>query len=302
MKNLIDNRKKILLLLTFVLLVNVSGFAQKKKSVTPKKTVKSDKVENQTKRRIAVYLKDSNVAVGTFVSASSEGIQILITENRVFLKWKDIMQILFMDVPAENYPPQDQKMPVKMDEINKKPFEDIADEINSRREKGEIDLSRNFIVVLDGTITADGKLDPKKSKFLRSEGDEEWVRVAKSALQALGDSGALGYLREKGIEQINITLGQNDNELYAIVLSDMKSPEKAATVASGLNTLLAAAMLMDNNGVTKLDEMSKVLLNNSKITSEGRNFRLDFKLPKKEARDLIEKTLNNRAETKKPFQ
>jgi hypothetical protein len=302
MKNLINIRSKTLLLLTFVLLINISGFAQKKKAVTPKKTVGSKKVVKAPTRRVAIYLNDGSSVSGTFVTASPEGIRISILEKTLTFKWKDIVQIFFMNYQVENYPTPIQEPigePVKSGEINRAPFEDLADQINSQREKGEIDLSRNFIVVLEGTINADGKLDPKKSKFVKSEGDEQMVRVAKSALQALGDSGFLGVLKERGIDTINLTVAQNDNEFYAILLSDMKTPEKAATAASGLNFLVQSAILVDNNGMKKLDDTAKLLLINTTLKSEGKNFRLDFKLPKEEALVLIRQTLNKRAEKRK---
>jgi hypothetical protein len=188
--------------------------------------------------------------------------------------------------------------PVKLGEINRVPFEDLGDEINAKREKNEVDLTRNFTVVLESTINAEGKFDAKNTKFVRAEGDEQMVEIAKKALQAVGDSGFLGLLKEKGIDKVNITLVQNDNEIYAIVLSDMKKPNTAATTASELNLALQAAKFADDNNIKKLDQTSRVLVDHSTLTSEGKNFRLDFKLPKQDALVIINQTLDKRAQTK----
>lgn len=203
------------------------------------------------------------------------------------------------ETTAENNAnPNTTSEPVKLGEINRVPLEDLGDELNEKLAKNEIDLSKNFEVIMDGTITADGKLDAKKTKFIKSEGNEQMIEAAKDALTAMGDSGFLGLLKEKGIEKIRITLVQNDNEIFAILLSDMKTPEKAATTASILNTALQAAKFGDDNNLKKLDETSRILVDNSKLTSEGKNFRLDFKLPKKDALVIIRQTLDKRAEKK----
>ncbi|HXG85438.1 MAG TPA: hypothetical protein VNI84_15560 [Pyrinomonadaceae bacterium] len=183
-------------------------------------------------------------------------------------------------------------------EINKKPFEDLGDALNDKLEKKEIDLTKPFFVVLDATINDDGKFDPKKSKFVRADGDKEMSDMAKLALEAVGNSGILGHLKGVGINKVNITLVQDNEKISAIILSDQKTPEKARTSASGFNTLLSGLILLDNNGLTKLDANSKTLVNNSKVTSDGKNFVLNFAIPKQMGQELIDQSLKQRAEKK----
>ena len=183
-------------------------------------------------------------------------------------------------------------------EINKKPFEDLGDAINDKLAKNEIDLSKNFTVVLDGTISADGKLDPKKSRFIKFDGDEQMVNVAKDAIEAVGNSGFLAYLKNNGVDRVNFTMVQDDKQIYVIIVSDQKTPEKASTTASGFNTLLSGIKFADQNGLKKLDDNSKTLVNNSKVSSDGKNFVLNFTIPKQDAQILIMKSLKDRAEKK----
>jgi len=159
-------------------------------------------------------------------------------------------------------------------------------------------LDKPFSVILDGTISADGKLDSKKSKFGKSKGDEQMVEVAKQAIEAVGNSGFLGYLKNIGVDKVNFTIVQNDKEISVIILSDQKIPEKADSIASSFNILLSGLIALDKNGIKKLDENSKTLVNNSKVTSEGKNFKLNFVLPKQQAQDLINRSLKDRAEKK----
>jgi hypothetical protein len=183
-------------------------------------------------------------------------------------------------------------------EINKKPFEDLGDTLIDKQAKKEIDLTKPFSVVLDATINTDGKFDPKKSRFGKTAGDEEMVKMAKLALESVGNSGILAYLKMNGIEKINFTLVQDDKQIYAIIVSDQKTPEKAQTTVSLLNTALQGLLFADSAGLKKLDENSKTLVGNSKVSSEGKNFVFKFNVPKPVGQDLIKRSLEERAQKK----
>lgn len=182
--------------------------------------------------------------------------------------------------------------------INKKPFEDLGDTINAKLEKNEVDLNKNFAVVMSGAITADGKLDQKKSKFVSSNGDEEMVNLAKSAIEAVGNSGFLGHLKNQGIENVSITIKQDDSQISILVVSQLKTAETAKSKSSGFNTLLSGLIYADRSNIKKLDDNSRMLVNNSKVTSEDKNFVLTVNIPKNEAQAMINKSLKDRAEKK----
>lgn len=187
-------------------------------------------------------------------------------------------------------------------EINKKPFEDLGDALIDKLAKKEIDLNKPFSVVLDGAITADGKFDPKKSKFGKTAGDEQMINMAKLALESVGNSGILGYLKNNGVDKVNFTLVQDDKQIYAIIVSDQKTPEKAQTTVSLINTALQGLAFADNTGLKKLDENSKTLVANSKVSSEGKSFVFKFVVPKPVGQDLINRSLKERAEKKNSSQ
>jgi hypothetical protein len=208
------------------------------------------------------------------------------------------------DKTGEKQPDKTQP-PVESDavtavEINKKPLEDFAETVLAKtaaENKQKIDLTKPFMVVMDGVITKDGKFDkdPKKSKFVKSTGDEEMVNVAKSAIEAIGNSGFLGYLRNLDVEKINFTLIQDDNQIYAIIASEQKSPERANTLTSGFNGLLKSAFLLDSIGTKKLGDDEKILLNSAKTSSKDKQFILNFAMPKKDAHDMINRNLEKEA-------
>ena len=124
------------------------------------------------------------------------------------------------------------------------------------------------------------------------------IIVAKDTIEAFGDSGFLAYLKNYGIDKINLTLKQDDTQIQALIVSDQKNENKAKTVASGFNTLLAALIMVDRNNIQKLDDSSRLLVNNAKVTTDGNNFVLTVAIPKAEAQEMINKSLKDRAEKK----
>ncbi len=187
--------------------------------------------------------------------------------------------------------------------INKVPLKKLAADFKAKVEKKEVDLSQNFTVVADGVLTKEGKLDvtidkktkQPKSRILKTEGNEQMIEVAKQAIAAIGDSGWLGYLQAQGIEKINFTVVQDNDNLQVIITSDLATPERANTVSSGLGGLISAALLLDKNGIKKLGEDEKVLLSNAKAAINPENtkqFVLNFVLPKATAQEMITRKLN----------
>ena len=184
--------------------------------------------------------------------------------------------------------------PVSADVINKKPLQDFGDVVLEKVTKKEIDLTKNFLVEMQGTITDDGKFDrdPKKSRFVKTEGDEAMVNVAKSAIEAIGDSGLLNYLKGLGIDKVNFTLQQDNDQIYVAITSDQKTEQRAKTVSSGLNGWISIGK------ATVKEDDTKILLDAAISEAQGKNFVLNFKLPKPIAQDMINRQLQ-KAEAKK---
>ena len=112
--------------------------------------------------------------------------------------------------------------------INREPLKVFGKGVAEKLDKKEVDLSKNFKVVAEAVLTADGKLDTsidkktkqKKSRILTAAGDPQMVTVVTEAIAAVGDSGWLGYLRTLGIEKINFTFTQTDDQLLISITSE----------------------------------------------------------------------------------
>ncbi|MEO7659707.1 MAG: hypothetical protein ABIV48_08830 [Pyrinomonadaceae bacterium] len=173
-------------------------------------------------------------------------------------------------------------------EINKKPLVDFADVVAAQWEAKEVDLNQDFTLVLNGTITKDGKLDREKSKFdvSKQKGDPKMIDVGKSAIEALGDSGYLNYLKLLGVDKINATLVQDQKQITVIISSAQKTPERASVVASGLNGYILIGKTVAQN---PSDE--RTLLDGAKVSTDGKNFVLNFAIPKPIAQEMINRKL-----------
>jgi len=251
----------------------------------------------------AVKRGKSRIYTPKMPKIKNESPKTLPTDDELAGKTKDAKD-KDSDDTAEAKQPDKNQPPVQSDavtavEINKKPLEDFAETVLAKVSSSEkkIDLTKTFTVVMDGVITKDGKFDkdPKKSRFVKSTGDEEMINVAKDAIEAIGNSGLLGFLRNLDVEKINFTLIQDDKQIYAIIASDQKSPERANTLTSGFNGLIKTAFLLDSSGMKKLGDDEKILLNSAKTTTKDKQFILNFAMPKKDAHEMINRNLQKEA-------
>ncbi len=203
---------------------------------------------------------------------------------------------------AENEPQTESKqpdissLPVAEDIINKKPLQDFGDGVLEKVSKKEVDLTKAFSVVMVGTITKDGKFDRKKSAFLKTSGDQAMIDVAKLAIEAIGDSGILTYLKTLNVENIQFELVQDDNQIYAVITSTQPTPQRAESVSSGLNTAISIGKL------TVKEEDTLALLNAAKVESRDKNFILNFNMEKPFAQEMIKRQLQKAEEKRKQQQ
>ena len=97
-----------------------------------------------------------------------------------------------------------------------------------------------------------------------------------------------------GVEKINFTVVQDNDNLQVIITSDFPTPERAKTVTSGVGGVISFALIAGKNG-KELGNDEKVLLNSAKAVINPQNnkqFVLNFVLPKTTAQEMIQRKLN----------
>jgi hypothetical protein len=175
--------------------------------------------------------------------------------------------------------------------INKSPLQDFAKMVSEKVAAKEVDLNADFFVEVEGILGKDGHFDIKQTKFTKIEGDEKLISAAKQAIEAVSDSGWLGYLSNLGLGKIKITLSQDKQTFRTIILSEQPTQNKANMISSGFRALISTALLMDKTSDRKLGADEKLLLNNSKITSEGNNFILKIEMTKVSFQEMVSRKL-----------
>ncbi len=173
-------------------------------------------------------------------------------------------------------------------EINKKPLVDFGNDVATKWESKEVDLNQEFTVVMNGVITADGKLDRKKSKFdtSKSTGDPKMVEIGKTALEAVGDSGYLTYLKSAGVDKATVTVKQDGENISVLITSAQNSSERASSIASNISLAI-----LIGKGIVKNPSDERVLLDGAKTTTDGKTFVLNFAIPKPIAQEMITRKL-----------
>lgn len=193
---------------------------------------------------------------------------------------------------------------VKPVQINREVMRDLGKAIAQKVDNKEVDLSKNFSVMAEATLTPDGKMDTgidkktkkPKSQFIKWEGDPAMIEVVKESIEAIGDSGWLGYLKNQGVDKVSFTFTQNDQELLVVITSDQPNPERAGTISSGLNGAIQGALLGASTNLVKLGDDEKALLSNAKATANGKQVILNFSLPKAVAQEMINRNLQKARE------
>lgn len=215
----------------------------------------------------------------------------------------DIDDLAINKTPSPSPTPTPLAAPMTSDavtalEINKKPLTDFTDDVAAKLDAKDVDLNLPFTIVLNGVLTKDGKLDRDKSKFdvSKQKGDQKMIDVAKSAIEAVGDSGFLAYLKSLNVDKVTLTMIQDDNQITAVISSAQKTPEIANTVSTGLRNYISFGKIAVKN---PSDE--RTLLDAATVTADDKNFVLNFAIPKPVAQEMITRKLKE-AQAKKAQQ
>jgi hypothetical protein len=179
-------------------------------------------------------------------------------------------------------------------DLNKRPFVDLAAYINDLLDKNKVKLDSQLVISATAKLDKKtGKLDPKTFVYQKAEStDPELVKVVKQAINAMNDSGFLVYLKDLSGKTLTIQIVQDENNVGAIVSSELESENYAKTVSSGLNTIISFKKsakelpTADNN-----DKDDLVLLQNAAVTAEGKKLVLGFNIPKADLQRMIQRKL-----------
>lgn len=182
-------------------------------------------------------------------------------------------------------------------EINKRPLKDWLARTNALKEKGMIDLDAVLEMTIDARLNADCKLED--AKVVQKSGDPEMVDLAKELAAAIGDSRMLLFLRDPDKVQkdkkslrcdpmpLRFSVMMDQTDFNATVQTEVDSPDRAKELTRLYNWALAGGEV--NARVKKKDE--EVIFKNTKVTAEGKQIVVHFKMPRQTAGELLKKQI-----------
>lgn len=201
--------------------------------------------------------------------------------------------------------------PVSENDINKRPFKDLANLVNDLVARKEINLENSqFLVEATGKLNKDGKLEKKTFRFTRAvSNDPKMVDVVKQSIEAFNDSGFLKYLKDLSGKDINLSIKQDQTVIAATVQSELDRDTLASSVASALKLGIGfaqdkkkkeiAQMQAENNPEKAQDLQNEIddlaLLDNTQVTSDGKKLIVTFNVQKTIVQQMIQRKLAEQA-------
>lgn len=173
--------------------------------------------------------------------------------------------------------------------INTKPFEDIAVKGKELFDQGKLNLNTIIDVTATGELNEDGTLKPETVKidWGTTPSDQNTTDLAQQLITAMSQSRVLVIL--KSAKNVTISLKLDQQNVKIAVMSDLPSEDEAMKTALGCSALVAigrSAKKGTNEGI---------LYENLKFDNQGKQFSMNFEMPKDAAGQMIKEMLAKKA-------
>jgi hypothetical protein len=177
---------------------------------------------------------------------------------------------------------------VKRPNINRKPFEDFAQEAKKLYDAGKVDLSSSVEVNATGPVMADGTLDPAATtlEWVTAKNDSN-AMLAQMLLTAISQSKTFTNL--EGAKVVNMSLKLDQEKITINIVSDLPSESDAKIKAEGYAGMVLLAKWA--KGGTNEGE----LYNGLKFNHKGKQFMMSFQMPRDAAGRILGEVLAKKA-------
>lgn len=173
-------------------------------------------------------------------------------------------------------------------EVNKRPLQDLAIELKADIQEKKLDLSDVFLVEMQGSLNAEGKIEKGSLTVTRREGNVALIEAVNNAILAFNESGYLVYLSKVGAKEISIFVEQDSSRFTARIVSKVESVKRARTISSALNAMLGMArMKKEGPDATEADKRDLLLLQGTEVMSDESKVLIGFKLPSEMLRAIL---------------
>lgn len=172
--------------------------------------------------------------------------------------------------------------------INTKPFEDIAIKGKELFDQGKLNLNTAIEVTATGELNGDGTLKPETVQFnWVTASDQQTADLAQQLVTALSQSKVLVMLG--GAKNVAISLKLDQQIVKIAIQSDMPTEDDAKNAALGY----AGMVFIGRNAKKGTNE--GILYENLKFDYSGKQFAMNFEMPKDAAGQMIKEMLAKKA-------
>jgi hypothetical protein len=196
--------------------------------------------------------------------------------------------------------------PVKPDDINTRPFTDLAMEVNELLDKKQLDLDAPVQVLATAKLAKDGKIAKGSFKVSTAvSSDKKLATVVAKAVAAFNDSNLLNYLKDLSGKDLSFAVQQDQDNIVAAVKSQVESDTRAQSMATALQFGISLIIQKKEKGIETLEaenDPAKAqalqnlrddleLLKNTKVSANGKEFVVNFSAPKTTVHQMIQRKL-----------
>lgn len=164
-------------------------------------------------------------------------------------------------------------------EINTRPFKDLIIKARLMKERGELNLSGQIELSVEGDRDPDGKL--RNVTVTDKRGDETLESVAKEFIAALSDSGVLDFL--EGTRHLRLTAKIDDKNVEVMAATEVESEDRARQMEKGYSLLIVGGR------IAKRGKDEEVYYNHTEVTSSGKEVQVKFSMPRSEMGQMLTK-------------
>lgn len=187
--------------------------------------------------------------------------------------------------------------PITDVELNRQPLLDHGKYVSEKLNKNEVDLATPFVVQAKGKLDDEGKIDKKTFQIVKAESsDQDMIDIIIRSIAAMSDSGYLQYIKQLSGKDLNLSLSQDEQNISAVVESEMESDKRATTLKTTLNFAISLvkrnkqeAIKEGKNDANDLDDLA--LLEGAKVETDGKKIIIKFDVKKEIAQPMLERKL-----------
>lgn len=172
-------------------------------------------------------------------------------------------------------------------EFNKRPLKDFGANVGKLVDEGKVEIDQPFEILITGGLNTRGRLTGASYKVIN--GSKEINRIVAGLMSALNDSRLFAQLVKandnKPLKSLSFRIKRDSSNFNVVLESKVDSPDKARAIASALGLTFTLVK------VSRAGKDEAALMQQTKASSNGDKFTINFRMSNSQADAMIERQL-----------